>query len=1323
MTENEFAEYESKRKKQISPAFKLAAYLGGLFFDEVLVDIGADCNLIDLETAKRIVRATEGSLIRTDKNSTTITGVAGKMNIDGYLLVSIDLGSGVVFEDVIFVADRIFGGTSKMLLGKPYLSVIDATIGVRGDYLSVPSDDGRPVLIHGRRYLGNGIWDRTKLERSAHRVITEERIKKGRQSYLADCTTAERYLVDRNGKYVHPWAAMSYCCNTESGPRGVGPGVRNFVSDVSLHIVSEAEDTIPMEVTADYTEESAQLEGLQAMQVDDVTWWVCLEDVSERQLERLQSILRKYRPFVAKSVLEMKHCPEQVIRHDLIPREGAVWQIAKRRKQLAPLEMQWVRTYVGSLLDAGIVSPVDTGQVFDNERGELVPIQQTSNVTLAPKGDGSYRLCISYIHLNRQLHKHVWEIRNLEECVRRQAGNLRFSGVDGFSGFFAIPMGLNKHLTAFVLPGWGVFTWNYLPFGLQGGPSTYSRLIWKAFASFVGDNLQVYLDNIDFADGKRRVTWKDGKCGYERIDESRAIDMQLDRLEFCIFPQFEKFNMSVNPAKSPLLAKTKKTLGHVISRNGMTKSPAMVSKFQGILREPVEHPDQLERNLACLRYLARYIPNLASKTKFISDKLRGWKTYVDPPAGKVLPKGRKKMRVLKDGYSFHWNDTDQAKLLALSEELGREITLQAFSEMLPIVMMMDASPWAISCVIGQLSQAEGIHSLPKSDDVVPDGSNTVGNLARSHREAKPIMFLSKVLNDTQSRWSQPEKEAFAIYWFLTQNRHLLLGSKIYIYSDCKPMAQAFQMSSTNAKVNGWILSLQEFDYEIFHITGKSNIVADSLSRIPKDLLLKMEEEENQAVKKLHPEPKKIRIVTRGEEGDMEAFAMGGDSGLGKLSKERWKQWRKALIEYMHDGTFGRVTGKADRRRLRHMATRFVLEESKAEGAGDLLYRNRHEKYVPVPKCKDDIDQILLHFHDQPCAGHYAAEMTFRKIYESYYWPTIRGDVWKYVKSCDSCQRAQDLAEYRVEPLRPIVCLEPFELVHIDYAGPYEPSKGKRHCLYIIDAFTGWLEIVPTAVANGKATIEALTRFCHRFGYPLVLHSDRGAHFHNHECLEWAADKGIKWVFGAPGQAKGQGKVERAIRTIKASIRRMADEDPRAWVELIPQVQCSFNGRFPYREPTLSPSQLLMGYLPRNEVLNLVEPQIGMKLSLEEPAVDKLRELRLARLDAYREEAVTLQIHKWTRRVEEYDRGLRAHAYEVGDLVLYQNYGLKTQHGNPWKYRWKGPVEIVHITKKGKLHLKHPETGGLMKGWHSDKIRPYILREGSVASELLDSETL
>jgi len=153
--------------------------------------------------------------------------------------------------------------------------------------------------------------------------------------------------------------------------------------------------------------------------------------------------------------------------------------------------------------------------------------------------------------------------------------------------------------------------------------------------------------------------------------------------------------------------------------------------------------------------------------------------------------------------------------------------------MLPIVMM-DASPWAISYVIGQLGQEEGIQSLPIDEQ---ESGKKVGNMEIAYRKAHPVMFLSKVLDAIQSRWSQPEREPYAIFWFLIQNRHLLLGSKIFVYSDCKPITQTFQLASTNAKVNGWILKLQEFNYKIFHIAGKLNVVADSLSRVPQYILV------------------------------------------------------------------------------------------------------------------------------------------------------------------------------------------------------------------------------------------------------------------------------------------------------------------------------------------------------------------------------------------------------------------------------------------------------------------------------------------------------
>jgi len=90
---------------------------------------------------------------------------------------------------------------------------------------------------------------------------------------------------------------------------------------------------------AGYTKETASEEGLTEFVVDDITWWVCLEGVSEAQQRQLEDILRRNRPYIATSMYEMRHCSPETIVHDLIPKEDAVWQIAKKRRQFAPLEI------------------------------------------------------------------------------------------------------------------------------------------------------------------------------------------------------------------------------------------------------------------------------------------------------------------------------------------------------------------------------------------------------------------------------------------------------------------------------------------------------------------------------------------------------------------------------------------------------------------------------------------------------------------------------------------------------------------------------------------------------------------------------------------------------------------------------------------------------------------------------------------------------------------------------------------------------------------------------------------------------------------------
>jgi transposase InsO family protein len=227
----------------------------------------------------------------------------------------------------------------------------------------------------------------------------------------------------------------------------------------------------------------------------------------------------------------------------------------------------------------------------------------------------------------------------------------------------------------------------------------------------------------------------------------------------------------------------------------------------------------------------------------------------------------------------------------------------------------------------------------------------------------------------------------------------------------------------------------------------------------------------------------------------------------------------------------------------------------------------------------------------------------------------------------------------------------------------------------------------------------------------VIHSDSSPHFDNEEVIEWASKWGIKWVFGGPGTTKTQGKAERAIRSAKVPFWKLLIDKPKHWRELVPQVQMSFNTKYMYQDDK-SPAMLFMGYQPRYPIENLLDPPAANLEIIDSKIVEQLSRLRLARLDAWRLEHVQKQLYRWSQRIDSLEKSLGInfrYRYHVGDFVLYQNYSLVGKSGSPWDQRWRGPVKIIYISRKAKIDLQHP-SGDIMKGWHSDRLRPYYLRE-------------
>ena len=61
-------------------------------------------------------------------------------------------------------------------------------------------------------------------------------------------------------------------------------------------------------------------------------------------------------------------------------------------------------------------------------------------------------------------------------------------------------------------------------------------------------------------------------------------------------------------------------------------------------------------------------------------------------------------------------------------------------------------------------------------------------------------------------------------------RHYLLGKKFLLLTDNTCVKNFFTKSGFNTRQARWMAFLSEFDFEVRHIKGKENKVADTLSR-------------------------------------------------------------------------------------------------------------------------------------------------------------------------------------------------------------------------------------------------------------------------------------------------------------------------------------------------------------------------------------------------------------------------------------------------------------------------------------------------------------
>ena len=502
-----------------------------------------------------------------------------------------------------------------------------------------------------------------------------------------------------------------------------------------------------------------------------------------------------------------------------------------------------------------------------------------------------------------------------------------------------------------------------------------------------------------------------------------------DKLLHALLIRLKDKNVKINVDKSIFGATELTFLGHKVSGNGICPDP---SRLTPVINAPLPvNKTQLKSLLGCLQYYSRLVQNFAQKAAVLNDLLR-----VD---------------------NFVWTKAHTNAVQIIKNDILECTHLSPFNMRIPIEVIVDASDYGVGGVLEQ--------------------------------QGRPIICISRKLNDSERGYSQVQKEALAIVWAVKRLRKFLIGNKFTIVTDNRAVQFIFGVNksicnASSSMIQRWAVFLSGFDYSIVHRPGKEIPQSDFLSRFAQ------QEDSPTKTTALLVQPliiprEKIVQETKRFFGPVIAGIRRGWSNSAKKKFQNLLPYRDEL-SVTSDGVICRR---------------------------DLVL-------VPPTLRKE----ILEHLH----VGHVGADKMKSLARLTCFWPGIDNDILRFVKNCNCKQCISKRSEWSAWPLT----YSAWQRVHADYCGPF---LNKYYALVIIDSYSKWPMVYFTTSASASFSHRAFRKAFSQEGVPQVLVTDNGTHFTERHLNEWLSQVGCNHVFSAPRHPQSNGLAENFVKSLKTAV--------------------------------------------------------------------------------------------------------------------------------------------------------------------------------------------
>ncbi|GJV01438.1 reverse transcriptase domain-containing protein [Tanacetum coccineum] len=384
---------------------------------------------------------------------------------------------------------------------------------------------------------------------------------------------------------------------------------------------------------------------------------IIAKDLSVEEKAALIKVLKSHKRAIAWKLSDIKGINPEFCTHKILMEEDYKPAVQHQRR-VNPKIHDVIKKEVEKLLDAGLIYPISDSPWVSPvhcvpKKGGFTVVENDENELILTRLVTGWRVCIDYQKLNEATRKDHFPLPFMDQMLERLAGNEYYCFLDGFSGYFQIPIDPHdQEKTTFTCP-YGTFAYRRMPFGLCNAPGTFQRCMMAIFHDMIKKTMEVFMD--DFS-----VFGNSFKNCLSRVDKM---------LQRC-----EDTNLCLNWEKSHFMVKEGIVLGHKISKKGIEVDKA---KIDVIAKLP--HPTTVKGVRSFLGHAGFY-------RRFIKDFSK-----ISRPMTHLLEKNT----------PFIFSNECIQAFETLKKKLTEAPILIAPDWDLPFELMCDASDFAIGAVLGQ----------------------------------------------------------------------------------------------------------------------------------------------------------------------------------------------------------------------------------------------------------------------------------------------------------------------------------------------------------------------------------------------------------------------------------------------------------------------------------------------------------------------------------------------------------------------------------------------------------------------------------------------